>query len=221
MSGERGEWARFAIEVAIGIGWSVFDRWAQLQPAFEAWLPWVSPIAYMAVGAAVGFTVCRILDNRRMSEKVSELERSASEKVCELERRIESKDLAIEGLKKEAAGGARASVDLEVTKALLDMERERSRKLDVLLRLTKRERFCVAKVLEIVGDSGRVFSVSDPRVEPVLGNLAAQDGIVTHVEKPEDSALKGEGYGISREWAEVLESHRSYFSRVTEREAGF
>lgn len=74
MSGNRrGVWIRYAITTLIGLGWSAFDRWAQLQPFFEAWLPWVSPLAYVAVGAAIGFMACKTLNGKKLSAKEEEI----------------------------------------------------------------------------------------------------------------------------------------------------
>lgn len=71
--GGGANWVQYAITTVIGIGWSIFDRWAKLQPIFEPWIPWVSPIVYMAIGAAIGYMICQSLDKKKFESKDTEI----------------------------------------------------------------------------------------------------------------------------------------------------
>lgn len=105
MSETKTKWAQFAITTAIGIGWSVFDRWAQLQPIFESWLPWVSPFAYIAIGASFGYMVCKALHKRQLDEKRDEIakleKRPTQEYVDELIEELSEKSDRITAFEKE------------------------------------------------------------------------------------------------------------------------
>lgn len=78
-NGSKSSWIHFAITTAFGIAWNVFDRWAQLQPVFEAWVPWVSPFVYAAVGAVLGYMICKGLDRKLLAAKDAECERRIAE----------------------------------------------------------------------------------------------------------------------------------------------
>lgn len=82
-------WMQYAITTAIGIGWNVFDRWAQLQPVFDAWVPWVSPFVYAAVGAALGYMTCKALDRKLIAAKDEEASRAVEEATRPLQEQID------------------------------------------------------------------------------------------------------------------------------------
>lgn len=69
----KTSWVQYAITTVIAIGWSVFDRWARLEPLLEPLMPLVSPIAYMAIGAALGSLVYRSLVKKKLSAKDVEI----------------------------------------------------------------------------------------------------------------------------------------------------
>lgn len=71
--GPKGTWIRFAITTVLGFAWNVFDRWAQLQPFFEAWLPWVSPFVYVLIGAALGYMARAGIDKKTINTKDTEI----------------------------------------------------------------------------------------------------------------------------------------------------
>ena len=64
---DKTNWLQYTITTAIAIGWNVFDRWAQLQPVFESWMPWISPLAYIAIGVALGYMICKNLDKKKLA----------------------------------------------------------------------------------------------------------------------------------------------------------
>lgn len=114
MSETKTKWAQFAITTAIGVGWNVFDRWAQLQPVFESWLPWVSPIVYVAVGGALGYMVCGVLHKR----EVAELEkRPTQSEVDELARQLSARDAEIAALR-----SAKVPTRIDIAKSTLGDE---------------------------------------------------------------------------------------------------
>ncbi len=114
MSKTEAKWAQFTITTVIGVGWNVFDRWAQLQPVFESWLPWVSPIVYVAVGGVLGYLICGVLHKR----EIAELEkRPTQSEVEELRHQLSARDAEIAALR-----SAKVPTRLDIAKSTLGDE---------------------------------------------------------------------------------------------------
>ena len=86
---DRANWIQYAITTAVAIVWSVFDRWARLQPVIEDWMHWVSPIAYMAIGAALGYMICKSLDKKKLDSKDAEIAAAVDAATKPLQERID------------------------------------------------------------------------------------------------------------------------------------
>lgn len=118
----------------------------------------------------------------------------------------------IASLAKEAADNAGLRGELESMRA----EKE---KLDTIVAMTKTERFCVARVAEGMGDSGRDVSASGSKLLSTL-EVLERKGVLVHTIDSELHGASRSHYTIALEWREFVHAHMLYFDQVSKQEAG-
>lgn len=118
----------------------------------------------------------------------------------------------IASLAKEAAESAGLRGELESVRAERD-------KLDAIVSMTKAERFCIARMAEGMGDSGRDVSASGSKLLSTLEALERK-GILVHTIDSELYGVSRSHYTIALDWREFVHAHMRYFDQVSQHEAG-
>lgn len=198
MSETKTKWTQFAITTVIGIAWNIFDRWAQLQPFFESWLPWVSPFVYVAIGGFLGYMICSALRKRQLSDKDAEIERLSEENLS-LQKQLDTQKVpgAVTALQAMAGAASRATDRSEA-----EEPKYKTPSAELVLQMSP----VVASRVYRAYEKGEHIPLSE--IEPAaINSIGSKDGLFEFKQfvNPFGQPLEAKEYGLTRAWIAFLD----------------